>query len=83
MKTYIKCPQSIPHNIPKAHKMYQYFTFKVLQKYIQILIFGLKIYHLATLVGNSLFALMTFWRAAFWKCFEARPITATGHFLQS
>jgi hypothetical protein len=36
-------------NIPNGHKIYQHFSFQDPPKITQIGIFGLKIYHLATL----------------------------------
>jgi hypothetical protein len=51
----------LPKNIPKCHKTYemavkytkcQNFSLQDTPKYTQIGIFGLKIYHLATLVGT-------------------------------
>jgi hypothetical protein len=40
-------------NIPNEHKIYQYFPFQGPPKFTQIRIFGLKINHLATLLGRS------------------------------
>jgi hypothetical protein len=39
-----------PYYIPNGHKIYQNFPFQDPPKFTQILIFGLKIYHLATMV---------------------------------
>jgi hypothetical protein len=56
--TYTKGPQNLPNlhkihqatlKIPNGHKICQKFSFQILQKYIKIDIFGLKIYHLAAL----------------------------------
>jgi hypothetical protein len=44
-KTYTKWPKNIPNGL----KIYQDFPFRGPPKYTQIGIFGLKIYHLATL----------------------------------
>jgi hypothetical protein len=39
-------------NIPNSHKIYQYVPCRGPPKFTQIGIFGMKIYHLATLVGG-------------------------------
>jgi hypothetical protein len=41
-------------NIPNGHKIYQHFPFKGPPKCTQSGIFGLKKYHLATLIHNSI-----------------------------
>jgi hypothetical protein len=38
-------------NIPKGHKIYQYFPFQGPSKFPSFRIFGLRINHLATLLG--------------------------------
>jgi hypothetical protein len=43
-----------PCYIPNGHKIYQHFPFQDPPKITKIVIFGLKIYHLATLVSNDL-----------------------------
>jgi hypothetical protein len=55
-KKYTKWPQLCtytkrPQIVPNGHKIYQHFPFKGPPKYTKIGIFGLKINHLATLVG--------------------------------
>jgi hypothetical protein len=50
----IKYPQC-PLNIPNGHKIYKLFLIKGPPKFTQIWIFCLKINHLATLDGSSLF----------------------------
>jgi hypothetical protein len=56
---YIKRPQNAQTAIkyskwlPNIPNIYQYFPFQGRQKYTQISIFGLKIYHLATLMGSA------------------------------
>jgi hypothetical protein len=49
---YTKSPVNTSNGlkIPTGHKIYRNIPFPVLQKYSQIGIFGLKIYHLATLM---------------------------------
>jgi hypothetical protein len=49
---YTKLPHNIPNglNIPIGLKIYQHLPFQVPPTFTQIGIFGLKIYHLATLV---------------------------------
>jgi hypothetical protein len=42
-----------PEYIPNVHRIYQAFLFKGPPKFTQIRIFGLKIYHLATLVDSG------------------------------
>jgi hypothetical protein len=42
-----------PLNIPNGHKIYQHFPFQGLPKFTQIFIFGLQIYHLATLLKTK------------------------------
>jgi hypothetical protein len=44
---YIKCP----YNRPNVHKTYQHLPLQDPPKFTQIANFGLKIYHLATLVA--------------------------------
>jgi hypothetical protein len=67
---YTKWPQNIPNShkiyqmattftkwpyfIPNGHKIYQHFPHKDPLKFTQIVIFGLKIYHLATLLSSFL-----------------------------
>jgi hypothetical protein len=45
-----------PYTLPNGHKIYQYLPLQDPPKFIQIGIFGLKIYHLVTLIYFSLFA---------------------------
>jgi hypothetical protein len=40
-------------NIPNDHRIYQLFSFQGPHEFTQILIFGLKTYHLATLCGTT------------------------------
>jgi hypothetical protein len=42
-----------PKNIPSGHKIYQHFPFQGSPKYTQIWIFGMKRWHLATLLRIS------------------------------
>jgi hypothetical protein len=44
-----------PLHIPNGHKIYQHLPLKDPSKFIKICIFGLKIYHLATLPRGILF----------------------------
>jgi hypothetical protein len=44
-----------PHNTTIGHKIYQYFSFQGPPKYTLIGIFGMKIYHLATLKRGEFF----------------------------
>jgi hypothetical protein len=51
-KITIVLPQNIPNdhkNIPNYHKFYQHFQFQDPPKYSRIILFGMKINHLATL----------------------------------
>jgi hypothetical protein len=50
-------------NIPNDHKIYQQFPFQGPPKYTQIWIFGLKTYHLATL-------LPIWYISQFWECMK-------------
>jgi hypothetical protein len=54
---YTKWPWNIPNGheicIPNGHKIYQHLPLQKPPKFTQILIFGLKLYHLATLVTGS------------------------------
>jgi hypothetical protein len=40
-------------NVPNDQKIYQHLPLKPTQKFTQIWIFGLKIYHLATLIESA------------------------------
>jgi hypothetical protein len=52
-----KIDTKLPENVPNGHKMYQmaieHFPLPGPPKFTQIAIFGLKIYHLATLVQSG------------------------------
>jgi hypothetical protein len=58
---FYKTPQNIPNgheihkndvSIPNGHEILQHFSFQGTPKFTQLGIFGMKIYHLATLVPN-------------------------------
>jgi hypothetical protein len=50
-KSAIKCTKW-PKNIQNGYKMYEHLPLQDPPKFTQIWIFGLKIYHLATLAGK-------------------------------
>jgi hypothetical protein len=67
---YTKLKQNIPNSCKMALKFTQHLSFQDTTKFTQIGIFGLKIHHLATLVGDDLFDNGVIQRVARWYIFK-------------